>query len=131
MPIDPTREQIKRFADAGPEGPVRMLNLLQFRVQADYPADSGHEPCSGAHAYKRYSAAVAPILEKIGAQVETAGACHPALIGDARDDYDQMIIVRYPSREAMLGMLASDQYKQITVHRGAAVAHSLLIPMTE
>lgn len=38
--IDPTADQVRALRDAGPDGPVVMLNLLKFRVQANYPAGS-------------------------------------------------------------------------------------------
>jgi hypothetical protein len=48
--IDPTADQVRALRDAGPDGPVVMLNLLKFRVHASYPAGSPHAPCSGADA---------------------------------------------------------------------------------
>ena len=43
--IDPTADQVRALRDAGPDGPVVMLNLLKFREQANYPAGSPHAPC--------------------------------------------------------------------------------------
>jgi len=37
--IDPTADQVRALRDAGPDGPVVMLNLLKFREQANYPQD--------------------------------------------------------------------------------------------
>ena len=34
--IDPTADQVRALRDAGPDGPVVMLNLLKFREQANY-----------------------------------------------------------------------------------------------
>ena len=50
--IDPTADQVRALRDAGPDGPVVMLNLLKFREQANYPAGSPHAPCSGTKAYR-------------------------------------------------------------------------------
>ena len=36
--IDPTADQVRALRDAGPDGPVVMLNLLKFREHANYPA---------------------------------------------------------------------------------------------
>ena len=30
--IDPTADQVRALRDAGPDGPVAMLNLLKFRM---------------------------------------------------------------------------------------------------
>ena len=51
--IDPTADQVRALRDAGPDGPVVMLNLLKFRERANYPVGSLHPPCSGAEAYLR------------------------------------------------------------------------------
>ena len=61
--IDPTADQVRALRDAGPDGPVVMLNLLKFREQANYPAGSPHAPCSGAEAYRRYQTA---FVEAVG-----------------------------------------------------------------
>ena len=61
--IDPTADQVRALRDAGPDGPVVMLNLLKFREQANYPAASPHAPCSGAEAYCRYQTA---FVETVG-----------------------------------------------------------------
>src|SRR5512146_3149494 len=61
--IDPTADQVRALRDAGPDGPVVMLNLLKFREQANYPAGSPHAPCSGAEAYRRYQTA---FVETVG-----------------------------------------------------------------
>ena len=67
--IDPTADQVRALRDAGPDGPVVMLNLLKFRKQANYPAGSPHAPCSGAEAYRRYQTA---FVETVG-DVSRAG----------------------------------------------------------
>lgn len=130
MTVAPTRDQLDAFAARGPDGPVRMLNLLRFHAQARYASDSGHTPCSGAEAYARYGEQMLQVLKSVGGKVDVLGECHAPVIGEERDAFDHMVIVYYPSRQALLDMLASDEYKQVAVHRTAAVEHSLLIPMT-
>lgn len=129
MTVAPTQDQLTAFAENGPDGPVTMLNLLRFREAAEYPPDSGQSACTGAQAYAQYGEQMLPVLKQAGATVEVLSQCHTPLIGEARDRFDHMVIVRYPSRHALLEMLTSDAYKQVVVHRTAAVEHSLLIPM--
>lgn len=131
MTVAPTKDQLQAFAQSGPEGPVHMLNLLRFHTQADYPEEAEFSPCSGAEAYARYGESILEILKLIGGSVELLSQCHASLIGDEQDHFDHMVVVHYPSRHALLQMLASEAYKQIAVHRIAAVEHSLLIPMTQ
>jgi len=50
--IDPSADQVRALRDAGPDGPVVMLNLLKFRERANYPAGSPHAPCDAlVHRY--------------------------------------------------------------------------------
>ncbi len=131
MTVAPTKDQIEAFAQNGPDGPVNMLNLLRFREHAEYPPNSGHDDCTGAQAYARYGENMLKVLKQVGGTVEVLSQCHAPVIGEARDKFDHMVIVRYPSRQALLEMLNSEEYKQVVVHRAAAVEHSLLIPMTQ
>lgn len=130
MTVSPTQTQLHAFGQNGPEGPVQMLNLLRFREQANYPAGSEHSACTGAQAYARYGENMLTVLKQVGGTVEVLSQCHTPLIGEARDHFDHMVIVRYPTRHALLEMLGSAVYKDVVVHRTAAVEHSLLLPMT-
>jgi hypothetical protein len=49
--IDPTADQVRALRDAGPDGPVVMLNLLKFRERANYPAGSpqSRASCQSIH----------------------------------------------------------------------------------
>ena len=131
MSVIPTPDQLRAFVERGPDGPVHMLNLLRFRERADYPPETGHAPCSGAEAYARYGEQVLPLLKRVGATVAVLGQCHAPVIGEDRDHFDHMVIVHYPDRQALLNMMHSEDYKRVAAHRSAAVAHSLLIPMTD
>jgi hypothetical protein len=72
--IDPTADQIEQIiADVGTKtGPIRMINLLEFREEADYgdvpdPAESGTS--TGAEAYARYAeVAMAEVMNVGGSQ---------------------------------------------------------------
>lgn len=44
--IDPTAGQVRALRDAGPEGPITMVNLLKFRDRARYE-DGEEAPCTG------------------------------------------------------------------------------------
>lgn len=131
MTVAPSKDQLKAFAKQGLDGPVHMLNLLRFRAQAAYPEPSEHSACSGAEAYARYGENMLSVLKQFGGTVEVLSQCHGSVIGEARDGFDHMVIVRYPSRQALLQMMQSQEYQRVMVHRTAAVEHSLLIPMTQ
>ncbi len=126
--LNPSPDQLKRFAEQMPPGePILMLNLLRFNAQAEYPADSHEAPCSGREAYARYSRTALAKVRAAGGDVQVAAKAQVALIAPADEAWDELLLVRYPSPEAFLQMLADPQYRAATLHRTAALADSRLI----
>lgn len=126
--LNPSPDQLKRFAEQMPAGePILMLNLLRFNVDAMYPAGSGQQPCSGPEAYVRYSRTARQKVYAAGGAVETMANVQLALIAPEHEDWDELLLVRYPSPEAFLAMLADPDYQAATIHRTAALADSRLI----
>ena len=81
--IDPLRAQFDAFKNLSRDHPIEMLNLVQFRDQANYPAD--HELAkaglTGAEAYGLYGTHTRPVLERVGGSVLWRGTFETALIG--------------------------------------------------
>jgi uncharacterized protein (DUF1330 family) len=126
--LNPSPEQLKRFVEQMPTGePILMLNLLRFNHDAAYPVDSGQPACSGKEAYARYSRTALQKVREAGGDVQVAARAQVALIAPEQEHWDEMLLVRYPSPEAFLAMLADDDYQAATVHRTAALADSRLI----
>lgn len=129
--IDPTADQVRALRDNGPEGPVVMVNLLKFRDRAAYPDDSAESPCSGADAYRRYQHAFTVTVGDISqATVLYEGPVNQVVIGDpaAREaDWDKVLIVRYPSRQHFLAMMADGEYRKALVHRYAGLERTVLL----
>ncbi len=126
--LNPNQDQLKRFAEQMPAGePVLMLNLLRFNDEAAYPPDSGQQPCSGRQAYGRYSRTAIQKVRAAGGEVQIMAAARVALIAPEQEHWDQVLLVRYPSPEAFLTMLADPEYRAATIHRTAALADSRLI----
>lgn len=126
--IHPSREQLARFAERmPPQGEILMLNLLRYRENADYPADSAETPCSGREAYARYSRTALAKVRGVGGSVQLLATAHVALIAPPDESWDTLLLVRYPSKAAFLSMLADPQYRAATLHRTAALADSRLI----
>ena len=85
-----------RWAEIGSRRPVVMLKLLKFRAQANYPAGSPHAPCSGAEAYRRYQTAFVETVGDVSrAEVVWEGRVDRCFIGDASQDWDKCLLVRY------------------------------------
>jgi uncharacterized protein (DUF1330 family) len=104
-------------ARAGDGAPVVMLNLLAFR------------PEGGEERYLEYGAAVAPLLEKAGGRIVFAGAPSPVLIGT--EGWDLVALVEYPSRQAFLDMIGSEEYQAVAHLRTEALAKGELHPLDQ
>ncbi|MBB6340793.1 uncharacterized protein (DUF1330 family) [Pseudomonas fluvialis] len=126
--LNPSREQLANFTrDMPDEGPILMLNLLRYRDAAAYPDDCGHSPCTGREAYKRYSRTALNKVQGVGGRVELMAPARAMLIAPEEEQWDELLLVRYPSKSAFLGMLADPEYRAATVHRTAALADSRLV----
>ncbi|WP_339489221.1 DUF1330 domain-containing protein [Pseudomonas sp. EL_65y_Pfl2_R95] len=129
--LNPSREQLAEFAERMPDNmPILMLNLLRFNPQADYPKGSEHAPCTGQQAYKIYSKTALQKVQGVGGSVELLANAHVALIAPSDEHWDQLLLVRYPSKQAFLSMISDPQYQAATQHRTAALADSRLIGTT-
>jgi len=130
--IDPTRESLTRFLADVPAGqPVFMLNLLRFREQAVYVTKDTGTPRSGREAYAEYSKHVIPLLQGVGGQPFWLGHAHCAVIAPPGEDWDELLLVKYPHKEAFLQMIQSPAYRAIVHHRNAALGDSRLLATTE
>lgn len=121
--IDPTGPQVQALAGAaaGSDEPVFMLNLLRFKEQAE-------DGTTGAETYGRYAMAAAPCLAAVGGEIVWSGACSEAVIGPGDPEWDVVAVVRYPSRQAFLDMLANPEYQQAHPIRSSALSDSRLVP---
>jgi uncharacterized protein (DUF1330 family) len=125
--VRPEEGRLAAFVQEPIEGSIVMINLLRYREQAEYEADSDEAPCSGEDAYARYGAAVVPLVEKHGGRAVWVGRVSATLIAPEGEDWDSAALIEYPSREAFLAMVASLEYRQVEHHRTAALSDSRLI----
>jgi uncharacterized protein (DUF1330 family) len=109
------QEAFAEFAGRASDGAVVMLNLLRFR------------PDGGAERYAEYGTAVAPLLERVGGEIVFAGQPASPLIGE--EGWDLVAVVRYPSRQAFLDMVSSEEYREIAHLRTESLLASELHPM--
>lgn len=121
--------QLAQFAEPGPDGPIYMVNLLKFKERAEYE-DGRDANLSGAEAYSLYGAAVVPMVMEHGGRLVFAGAVSWLMLGQADDMWDQVAVVEYPNRAALLAMSSSPAYAEIAVHRSAGLAGQLNIETT-
>ena len=122
----PSEEQIKGFFEPGPDGPLYMVNLLKFKDRAEY--DDGRETgLSGIEAYGLYEAEVSKLLPEFGGYGAFFGKVERLMLGEVEELWDAVAIAVYPSRQAMLDMMQSEQMKDIAPHRSAGLAGQLNI----
>jgi len=107
------------------EGPVVMVNLVQFLDEATDGSGSGWE------AYVRYSEPTMGMIKQRGGTVLWAGDVEGAAYGDSGDGWDYVVLVRYPSRAAFLDMVTSPEYAKANVHREAGVRNHVILASTE
>lgn len=93
-----------------------MLNLLRF-------ADGGRE------SYAAYGDALREtFLPRYGGEVLYAGDGDTALVAEDGQQWDAVLLVRYPSREAFSRMVADPEYQRVTHLRTAALKEAVLQP---
>ena len=111
----PDQDAFAAFAGRASDGPVYMLNLLEFL------------PDGGAERYAEYGEAVAPLLERAGGRAVFSGRVAESLSGEG--SWDLMLLVSYPSRQAFLDMVSSPEYQEIEHLRSQALGRSELRAM--
>jgi uncharacterized protein (DUF1330 family) len=124
----PGEANLAAFSALPSDQPIHMLNFLRYRDKAEYPA--GHENAekgwSGARAYEEYGRAIIAPFTRAGARIVWRGAFGATTIGPADEQWDDLLIVQYPSAEAFFGMISDPEYQAGAVNRTAALSDSRL-----
>jgi hypothetical protein len=63
------------------------------------------------------------------AEVVWEGQVDRHFIGDASQDWDKCLLVRYPNRQSFLAMMANAAYREALVHRYAGLERTMLLQM--
>ncbi len=124
----PSAEQFKALGEAGPGGPIYMVNLLKFKPKAEY-ADGRETGLSGQEAYGIYATEVAAHLAKVGGKPVLGGRVTGLTLGAVEDLWDMVAIATYPNRKAMLTMIMDPAYRKSAEHRAAGLEGQLNIEM--
>ena len=127
--VRPNEEQMRGFAEPGPEGPIYMVNLLKFRDRAEYP-DGRETDLTGEQAYMIYGRAVSKLLTNLGGGAMFSAAVERLMLGEVEELWDRVAIAVYPSRAAMLEMMQSPEMQDIGIHRAAGLKGQLNIETT-
>lgn len=122
--LDPSAEQFQRLVDSDDDGPVVMINLLRY---AEWASDGSGR--TGREAYGDYGAAVIPMVLALGGSIELMGEVAPSFIAPADEEWDDVVLIRYPNRAAFVAMVSSAEYQAVMHHRTAGLADSRLFPI--
>lgn len=130
--LHPTRESLSAYLRDMPAGePVTLLNLLRYRQIANYPAGGGYADISGSDAFATYARLMMPLLAKAGAEITWLGKMGTALIAPSGEHWDDVVLVRYPDKDAFVNMTTTGKYVELSVHRTAALVDSRLIALID
>jgi len=125
--FQPTADQFRAFRDDPYDGPVAQVNLLKFRVKAEYgPDDPEHgEAISGEAAYMRYSEAFTEAAKEVGGSTLLLASTERYFIGQG--DWDGLLVNHFPTRQAFIATLNHKDYKSMSRHREAGLLCQELI----
>lgn len=125
--FQPTADQFRAFRDDPYDGPIAQVNLLKFRVKAEYAEtdpESG-EDISGETAYQRYSEAFTEAAKSVGGTTTLLASTERYFIGGG--NWDSVLVNHFPSRTAFIEMLNHPDYKSMSRHRDAGLLCQELI----
>jgi len=125
--FQPTADQFRAFRDDPYDGPIAQVNLLKFRVKAEYqPDDPEHgEKISGTDAYIRYSEAFTKAAAEVGGTTTLLATTERYFIGQG--DWDGVLVNHFPSRQGFIATLNHPDYKSMSRHREAGLLCQELI----
>lgn len=125
--FQPTADQFRAFRDDPHDGPISQVNLLKYRVKAEYqPGDPEYgkdEP--GSAAYQRYADAFGVAAAEVGGRCLLMGETERYFIGQG--DWDGVMVMFFPSRQAFIATLNHENYQDMHRHRDAGLLCQELI----
>lgn len=127
--IDPSPANFQAFKDLPRDEPIHMLNLLEYREQAEYPL--GHEHAgkgwSGRRAYEEYGKTSGPIFRRVGGTIVWRGSFQTIVTGPDAKRWHDGFVAQYPNAGAFFEMIKDPEYQQAVVNRTAALVDSRLM----
>lgn len=125
--FQPTADQFRAFRDDPYDGPVAQVNLLKFRVKAEYQSDDPEygEEISGEEAYTRYSEAFTEAAAEVGGVTLLLASTERYFIGQG--DWDAVLVNHFPDRKSFIATLNHADYKSMSRHREAGLLCQELI----
>jgi hypothetical protein len=127
--IERMLEELRRLCANDDGREFLMLNLIDFRDQALYPAGS---PFTGSalDADARYNRAIVPVLLKHGGHPVLLATPSGPFIEEVGDHHwDRVAVVRYRSRRDLLEIVVELAGAGVAAHKWAAIERTQVFPM--
>jgi uncharacterized protein (DUF1330 family) len=119
--FQPTGDQFRAFRDDPYHGPIAQVNLLKYRVRAEYgpgePEHGADEP--GSVAYQRYADAFSDAAAEAGGTCLLMGDVERYFVGNG--DWDAVMVMHFPDRHAFIATLDHRDYHEMHRHRDAGL----------
>jgi hypothetical protein len=123
-------EELRQLAASDDGNEFYMLNLINFRAKALYPAGAGYDDNAKA-ADARYNNALIPYLFKHGGVPLFVGNVKGRFIDKQGDvHWQRTALVRYRSRRDLLKMAADIAPLDVAIHKWAAIEKTQVFPVT-
>ena len=118
--IRPNVDQFAALASAakGDDRPVVMVNLLKYKAGG------------GSAEYGKYGDAAVRMIGDTGGRVIFSGRCNQVLIGDPTQDWDAVVLVEYPNRQALIDMVSRKDYQQAHEYRASGLERTMVYAVT-
>ncbi|MEO0495618.1 MAG: hypothetical protein AAF081_19595 [Actinomycetota bacterium] len=120
---DANTGELTAFLAAAPENDdaFHMVNLIRFRDTAEYP-DGRDTDLTGREADAIYGEFMSTtMLPTTGAEIVYSASV------PATESFDTVAIVRYPSRAAFQAMIDDPQFQEMSIHKQAGVAETIVL----
>lgn len=120
VPLPPEQKdeilaRLRAFGLADDGKPLYMLNVMRYFAQPKALPGVPEFKGSSAEANAKYEEGVMPLLLKVGGTATYAGDMHGRNIfghAAAVDDWNRVLVIRYPSRRAFLELVADPAYAE-------------------
>jgi uncharacterized protein (DUF1330 family) len=109
---------LKSLIAEDPTAPLVMLNLLRFR------------PDGGLKMYLEYISQTNFVRDDYGAEIIYWGLGREALVGESGQQWDQVALVSYPTRQTFVDMVSDPRFQALEHLRTGALLESVLQPTT-
>lgn len=128
--VYPDKTQVEGFLNPESTGPICMVNLLKFKVLAEYE-DGRETELTGREAYDIYEHGVKELLQDVGGYTGFEGDVERLMLGEVEGLWDLVALAVWPSRQVMFELMQSAAMQEISVNRAAGLAGQLNIETTE